>query len=269
MGNRIRLATLTRSPWKRALAGWSLSGVVLLAGGCIPALKPARSPMPVLRPDAGDGASECLVVFLPGRGGGMHDFAKAGFLEAAGERRVRGDLVAVDAHLGYYRTRSLVTRLREDVIEPAVRSGTDRVWLVGVSMGGLGSIIYARQAPDHLAGLVLLSPYLGEGDVLEEIRRSGGLRSWSPPDGVDLETDFERAIWQFLKENDASPDGIPIYLGYGADEKFASANRWLAEVLPPGHVKVGKGGHTWTTWAPIWQELVTDGFLCALRPNAP
>jgi len=248
--------------WKRPLMGVLLLTAALTASACVPALRSTPSPIPTVRHHAGGDASDCLVVLLPGRGGGMHDFRKAGFLDAATEARVPADLLAVDAHFGYYRKRSLITRLQEDVVEPARAGGTDRLWLVGVSMGGMSSLLYSRARPADVAGMVLFSPYLGEGEVIDEIRRAGGLRAWTPPDAVELETDFERALWQWLKWNDASDHGIPIYLGYAAQEEFASANELLADVLPSERLVVRDGGHTWTTWTPIWKRFVESGILC-------
>jgi pimeloyl-ACP methyl ester carboxylesterase len=192
----------------------------------------------------------------------MEDFQKEGFIEALTTAGTKADLIAVDAHFGYYKERTLVARLREDVIGPALAGGHDRIWLVGVSMGGFGSLLYADLHSEDVAGLVLFSPFLGEEEVIEEIRRVGGLRKWSPAGPVDLDTDYSRELWRWLKENVSDPDGIPIYLGYGARERLATANSILADILPSGHVRIGEGGHRWETWSPLWTRFVEAGFLC-------
>jgi hypothetical protein len=45
---------------------------------------------------------------------------------------VKADLVAVDAHLGYYYKRTIIDRLREDVLVPAKVQGYRRIVVVGI-----------------------------------------------------------------------------------------------------------------------------------------
>src|SRR5215217_7458785 len=91
-------------PWRyRFLAGSLAAGLA----GCALLPRPAPAPVPVLQLAAPlQGAGEpCLVVFLPGRGDRPEDFRRHGFARLARERGVRCEMVAVDAHLGYYRNR--------------------------------------------------------------------------------------------------------------------------------------------------------------------
>lgn len=230
--------------------------------GCPPPLRPTPAPIPSERHATTRDNGSCTVVMLHGRGGRMGDFRKAGFVEAAERAGVPAELVSVHAHIGYYAKRSLVERLKNDVVQPALDAGRERVWLVGVSMGGLGALLYARLEPRGVAGVVLLSPFLGDEELIAEIRNAGGLRAWQPPADIDVELDYQRALWAWLKENAAAPDGVPIYLGYGADERFAPANALLADGLHAERVRIRAGGHTWSTWTPIWEQFVEAGFLC-------
>jgi pimeloyl-ACP methyl ester carboxylesterase len=211
----------------------------------------------------GDGEPSCLVVMLHGRGGSMHDFRKAGFLDTVEVSGLEADVVTVGAHFGYYAKRSLLTRLKEDIIGPAQERGHDRIWLVGVSMGGFGSLLYTSQHPEDISGIVLFSPFLGEVELIEEIKGAGGLKAWDPGGDVALEQDYQRALWGWLKKNLASSDGIPLYLGFGAAEEFVTTNAVLAEAMPSKMVLVGEGGHTWTTWSPLWKEFVNSRVLCS------
>jgi pimeloyl-ACP methyl ester carboxylesterase len=214
----------------------------------------------------GVGEPSCLVVMLHGRGGKMQDFNKAGFidiLEAAGPA---AEVVTVNAHLGYYAKRTLLVRLQEDIIGPARERGIESIWLVGVSMGGFGSLLYASQHAEEISGVVLFSPFLGEEELIEEIKGAGGLEAWDPGGEVDLEVDYQRALWGWLKKNLASSDGIPLYLGFGAAEEFVTTNAVLAEAMPERSVLVGEGGHTWTTWSPLWKKFVNAGVLCDRQP---
>jgi pimeloyl-ACP methyl ester carboxylesterase len=210
-----------------------------------------------------------LLVFLPGIGDLMEDYELNGFLMAAKERRAAADLVLVDAHYGYYANRTILDRLREDVIDPAKRRGYDEIWLVGISLGGLGALLYATRNPGHITGLVLLAPFLGPSAVIEEIARAGGLKAWNPEGIADTlaDDDYQRPLWRWLKEHAAHSQASTrpvIHLAYGEHDRFAPAHRLLAEILPPGQVLSVRGGHDWTTWNRLWQALLLSpecGFL--------
>src|SRR5512133_2646996 len=55
----------------------------------------------------------CLVVLLPGRFAEPEGFAKARWADDVSMRGLHADLVAVDAHLGYYRTRTIIERVKK------------------------------------------------------------------------------------------------------------------------------------------------------------
>jgi pimeloyl-ACP methyl ester carboxylesterase len=236
--------------------------LAILCAGCTYRPRPATVPLRTLPMAQGAAEARCLVVFLPGRGDVPEDYIHHGFPERLQRAGSRCAMVGVDSHLGYFFEKSIVKRLREDVIAPAQARGFEEVWLVGISLGGLGSLLYAREHPEDVDGLVLLAPYLGEKDLIEEVARTGGIRSWAPresPDGQDLQ-DFRR-LWVFLRDLTApgSNRRLPVYLGYGKGDRFARPNGMLAEVLPPDHVFTTRGGHTWRAWSRLWDAIVTRG----------
>ena len=139
-----------------------LAGLAALAG-CA-RLRPTPVPIPTVS-YPGSGQMRTLVVLLPGRYDSPEDFGRYGFPEIAARAGVRADMVVVDAHLGYYYKRTIVDRLREDVIAPA-RKRYDRVWLAGISLGGTGSLLYVAEHPEDVDGIVLLAPFLGEDEVI-------------------------------------------------------------------------------------------------------
>jgi len=247
------------SAWKgaaqKAILG-TLAGSLAFFLACF-GLRPAPAPIPTL--EHVKGTSDRLLVLLPGRGGHAEDFQKGGFLDVARQAGLRADVVAVDAHLGYYANRTIVVRLHEDVIAPARAKGYDEVWLVGVSMGGLGALLYAQQYPEDVAGICLLAPFLGSKATLKEIQDAGGLRAWSPREPLDPE-DYQRSVWKWLKANsgDAANHPIPIYLGYGTDDAFAGANALLADALPQERVFREKGGHDWPVWKKLWTDFLSE-----------
>lgn len=234
---------------------------VLLAGSGCYRPKPATVPLRTIAIAPGEADAHCLVVFLPGRGDGPEDYVSNGFPEALRRAGSRCAMTGVDSHLGYFAEKTIVTRLQEDVIGPARARGQD-VWLVGISLGGLGSLLYTRDHPGEVEGLVLLAPYLGEDDLIQDVVRAGGLAQWSKN-----ETDFQR-LWLFLKGFQRPDAGLPaLWLGYGRSDRFAEPDGLLGAVLPAGHVFTAAGGHTWRTWRNLWDQILKAGAVPGTPPG--
>jgi pimeloyl-ACP methyl ester carboxylesterase len=232
-------------------------GLALLAG-CV-RLRPATVPLRTVS-YPGSGQPRTLVIFLTGRRDSPEDFGREHFPEIAARAGVKADMIAVDAHLAYYYNRTIVERLREDVIAPA-RRRYDRIWLVGISIGGTGALLYADQHPEDVNGLVLFAPYLGDDPLIREIAAAGGIRGWRPPEPLAPD-DFQRRVWVWLKGYESGSEGRPpLYLGWGRSDGFAKANGMAAQVLPPGHVFTAPGGHGWRAWRDLWAQFVRTGAL--------
>jgi pimeloyl-ACP methyl ester carboxylesterase len=201
--------------------------------------------------------TERLIVFLPGIGDIAEDFEARGFIAAIGEHPLHADAVAVDAHYGYYARRSVIDRLAHDVVLPARQRGYHDIWLVGISMGGMGALSYAMHHPQHLARVVLLAPYLGDARLTREIAEARNL-----PRRRAHETSAEehmRRVWDWVKRYDQDPALLPqLYLGYGTRDRFAGANALLARHLSPENVVALSGGHDWRTWTRLWNAFLAQ-----------
>jgi pimeloyl-ACP methyl ester carboxylesterase len=227
-----------------------------LAAGC-EALRPATAPIPVVIA-AGHPGSDRLLVLLPGRGSSADSYEKEGFVRDARAAGLTADIVAADAHLGYYQQRIVHVRIAEDLIGPGRARGMRRVWLGGISLGGVGSLITAYKYPADVDGLLLLAPYLGPDSLIAQIEQAGGLRAWTPPADA---TDFV-ALWGWLKGYATSPaERPPLILAYGDHDRFVRGERLLAEVLPADRVFTAPGGHDWETWAPLWRRALRHPLL--------
>ncbi len=244
---------------RRLLAGrfWAacLCLALLFSSCALPTNTPLKS---LFYPRPLDDGSRGLIVFLPGRGGSNRDFAELGFVAAINRRQLPFAMMAPDAYMGYYMGETLVPRLNHDLIEPAKISGYRPVWLVGVSMGGLGALMYLREHPEGIAGVCLLSPFLGYPGIISEISAAGSLAAWDPGP-FDPQKDWERMLWAWLKETVAAGKiRAPIYLGYGDQDSFLRAHQLLAQVLPTNHVQRVPGGHDPETMIHLW-DLFLDG----------
>lgn len=202
-----------------------------------------------------DEKGEHLMVFLPGIGDVAEDFVRRGFVDVVRRHGVASGSVVLDAHYGYYASRSLHELLRRDVMDAAGKEGYRKVWMTGISLGGFGAASFAATHPERVAGLLLLAPYLGDESLIREIRRAGGARRWNP--GRIAEDDFPRRLWAWLKHEHATGRGnMPIYLGYGKHDRFAPAHHLLEELLPPSNVCALPGGHDWRTWERLWSHFM-------------
>ena len=229
----------------------------LFLGGC-PGMRPTTVPMGsmTLQPSS----SNCSVIFLPGVLDKPKDFERHGFARVAREAGLDLHLVAADAHLAYYRERSAILRLRQDLIQPLIDQD-QKVWLVGVSLGGVGSLLYSRNHPSDIEGIVLLAPFLGDDEVIEEIRAAGGPLDWTPPEQI-AEDDVGRKVWSWIRTwHGLDQDRPDFYLGYGESDDFAPSNGMLAELLDEQHVALHPGGHNWKAWVPLWKQLAESGIF--------
>jgi pimeloyl-ACP methyl ester carboxylesterase len=234
--------------------------VVLTIAGCVTP-KPATLPV---RYDAAHCARpvETLIVFLPGAYDHADDLAAHGFVAAVRARDIAADVALVDATLPFYRDRDVVTRLDADVIGPARARGIRHFWLGGISLGGLGSLVYANEHRGVVDGLLLIAPYLGERTTTAEIVASGGLARWSPPGAIPPEDD-DRRLWRWAKALTTTHDAaLPsLYLGFGIDDRYAASHRVLAAALPPDRVFTVSGDHDWPAWQAAWPRMLDAAAL--------
>ena len=239
-----------RAP-RLALGLWLLATTACLPG-CL-GVPEAVEPIPTTTWQAPSDGGRNLLVMLPGRGDRMDVFADHGFPEIALDQGF--DVVAVDAHFGYYMRRSLLPLLRDDIIAPARARGYTNIWLLGVSMGGFGALLYSAEYPDEIDGLVLLAPYLGDRKISASVTAAGGLDAWQPESARFK--DYEVQVWAWLKANAGVPGGTPVQLGYGREDRLAAVYPPLRERLPEQQLLEIDGGHGWGTWTPLWRELAT------------
>ena len=201
-----------------------------------------------------------LLVLLPGISDSAQDYLQNGFVDELSARGIALDVRYVDARLNYYLAMTVVQRLREDIIRPALARGYKQIWLAGVSMGGFGSLLYARQYPQEVAGVLALAPYLGKERIIRKIVAGQG-------DPL-ADTRYRRTyqLWQWFGRYAQTPDlQPPLYLAYGNGDKFAEMNAYLAERLPGSHSLHIEGRHNWLTWKKLWVQLLDRGVFA--RPN--
>jgi pimeloyl-ACP methyl ester carboxylesterase len=204
-------------------------------------------------PAADADADRIALVMLPGAGDRAADLVKHGFVRALRDRRLPVDVFVADARSDYYVEGSIVHRLERDAVGLVRRPA--RVWLMGISLGGLGALSYARAHGAAIEGLILLAPFLATRGLIAEITRAGGLGNWQP--GPTAAEDPERALLEWLTDYRSDDPSLPrIYLGYGTEDRYAAASVLLAGRLPEKRVARIQGGHDWGTWLELWERLL-------------
>ncbi|MDP0501364.1 MAG: alpha/beta hydrolase [Verrucomicrobiota bacterium JB022] len=248
--------------------GWVLSLAFVPLTGCRLLLREPKVPMPHHEyPFAAHERQSTLLVFLPGRGDRPEQFADEGLLEELRAANAPVDVWAVDAHLNYYYRRTIGDRLREDVLAPARELGYERIYVVGISLGGLGALMYEVDHGRTWDGIILLAPYLGEDPRLfAQIEAAGGPEQWTPPEETSWDQ-FQFRLWGWLgsyrREADQRP---PVWLGVGADDRFRRPIDLFAESLPPERVYRAPGAHRWPVWRELWREILPETPLVEPKP---
>jgi pimeloyl-ACP methyl ester carboxylesterase len=225
--------------------------IAVLASGCV-YLKTASTPVPSEYYNY-DESNSTLVLLLPGLGESPANFVKYGTVEQISNCQPRANIIGIDSHFPYYRNAAIVARLHEDIIVPARQAGIRKIWLLGLSLGGMGSLLYWQQYPDEITAVIVMAPYLGEWDELRVYLndRDSYLES---PDKDLLE------LWDGLSNPPmAAPE---ITLAYGEADKFNQQQRWLASLLDRDNVITAPGGHRWTVWQTLWPEALRRSGLC-------
>lgn len=197
---------------------------------------------------------------MPGLGDGANIFAQQNLIDALQKCNDSLNIVALDSHLGYFSNRTIITRLNTEVIAPAKAQGIDNIWVIGVSLGGLGSLLYSVNHPDDLTGLILLSPYLGEKEDLESLLKSSDLYNWQPKQTNDFQT-----LWFSLIELSRSEKLSNIYMGTGNQDRYIAQQDQFSKLLNESNTIKIEGKHQWSTWNQLWNPLLHKTSLCRLE----
>ncbi|WP_382322870.1 alpha/beta fold hydrolase [Hydrogenophaga sp. UC242_50] len=178
---------------------------------------------------------------------------EAGFADAIERRGLALDLLAVDlSGLGLDAVDTW-DALQHQVLTPARERGA-RVWLGGISLGGMVAMAHLAARPGVADGLCLLAPYPGSRPSVNVIERAGGIDRWQPS-AQDLQ-DPELRVWQWLQN---PPAELPVFVGHGTEDRFAARIAQLAERFPAASRHTVPGGHDWSAWRPLWARFLDAG----------
>jgi pimeloyl-ACP methyl ester carboxylesterase len=192
---------------------------------------------------------------LPGMGMGTDEFAAHGFVSAVHDRRLPIDIVVARPELDLYLEAKVAGSLHDSVIAPAMARGYRRLWLLVISVGGMGALLYTAARFASVDGLVLLAPFLGTPGTLTEVSAAGGITAWSPQNSRATAVERQMLLW-LQSFPTSSPARPALYLGFGRHDRFAMGHGLLARRLPQDQVVVTEGGHDWACWTALWLRIL-------------
>jgi len=160
------------------------------------------------------------------------------------------DLLAVDLGLDAMACGEAIPAILDQIIRPARRSYR-RVWLGGISLGGLLALNLVADHPGEIDGLCLIAPYPGSRLTTNAIGRAGGLDAWQPT--AEELRDPEFRVYRWLK---APPAELPVFVGHGRDDRFAGGMQAIAERFPANARQCVAGDHDWPAWRDLWEHFL-------------
>ena len=132
-----------------------------------------------------------------------------------------------------------------------------------MSLGGLNSLLFYRERPDAVCGVVVLAPYLAGSNMMKEIKKAGGINQWIPtPEKEDLipaqEVVEQHKLWLWIKNEKNKKYLEKVYLGYGDKDVYVESIKMFENFLPAKNVVTLPGYHKLKTGIRIWtQQLKT------------
>lgn len=196
--------------------------------------------------------TDVTIALLPGTFGQPEDFVREGFPAEAEAQGVNVEIAMAEVRAAWFADGSVVQRIRDHVVLPAIARGHRRVWLAGISLGALASLSYAARHESDIEGILLISPYPATREVLREMAEAGGLGRWHPV--IPPQGDLEREAWLWLA--DRRPGAVPVHCYFASGDRFAQGQRLMAQVLPPDCVREVAGGHDWAAWRRLWSDFL-------------
>ncbi|BEV73822.1 MULTISPECIES: alpha/beta hydrolase [unclassified Paludibacterium] len=199
-----------------------------------------------------------LLVLLPPAMARPEDMIEQGMVQAVRARGLNVDIVL--AEIGYQQVmaQTVAADIEQAILTPAARQGYRQIWLAGISLGAFNALHCAAAHADKLAGLMLIAPYPGTGDVLAEIRAAGSPADWA---GLpDCSQHDERRWWHWLCRQPRTEDAMPaIWLGLSDQDRFRQGQAMLASLIADRRILHTRGKHDWPAWQALWSGWLDQG----------
>ena len=210
-----------------------------------------------------------LIIFLPGLYDTAEKFKEEAFFLSARKVGIKADMVSANVNVLHLVEEMMIKRIEMDVFDHAINNGYKNIWLVGVSLGGLNSLLFYQKHAKNLCGVVTLAPFVANEPLTNELQEAKNIKDWKPG-SVENEGAFEQKLhflWVWLQQATTKNKLNHIYLGYGKQDRYVEAIKLLQDILDKKNIVTVEGKHNWVTGRKIWQkQLSTRATTGLLKP---
>ena len=210
-----------------------------------------------------------LIIFLPGLYDTATKFKDEAFFSTARKAGVKADMVSANVNVLHLVEDMMIKRIETDVFLHARKNGYKNIWLVGVSIGGLNSLLFYRKHVKNICGVVTLAPFVANKSLTKELQNGNNIKDWKPGFG-EFSLGFEQklqVLWVWLQKQSTKENLKHIYLGYGKQDRFVEPIKLLQNILDKKNIVAVEGEHDWETGLKIWKkQLSTRSKTGLLKP---
>ena len=205
-------------------------------------------------PDPRPAGERLLLVMLPGAGIALEDFATHGLVAMAQASTPVVDVMAAKPDQLLYLDGTVAPMLHQTILAPAREAGYSRIWLLGISLGGMGALSCAAASLGEIEGLILIAPFIGTHGTIAELTRACGFAAWRAQ--ASTATLPEQRIISWLQARLAGAPGPELWLGHARQDRFATGHRLLAAALPEHSSVLVEGQHDWAAWRAAFHGIM-------------
>lgn len=207
-----------------------------------------------------EGKSDSLIILLPGIYDTAETFKDEQFFTIAREAGIKAEMVAANIHVWHLVQDKMIERIEKDIFRYIKNKGYKNVWFVGVSLGGLNSLLFYQKHIKDVCGVVVVSPYIADKKLIKELKQAGGIKNWQPkPAGnkkiIEKKLQF---LWKWFQQQDIKNNLNQVFLGYGKQDRYIEAIKLFENILDMKNVAKVEGKHDWDTAQKIWQKLLAS-----------
>ena len=215
-----------------------------------------------LRKISSSNYTENLIVMFPGINSPGSDFIDYGFTDLYKQYYKNSDIILADTRFSYIKADNIAERIHADIIKPSIKAGYKKIWFIGISLGGLNILKYVKKFNNHINGIILIAPYLGETSSIKSLFESNSYLEWSKVHAE--ETDKTIQLWRYLIDYTSSHDKakqITLALAFGKKDRFNKTHELLAKILKEKNIYKNDGGHNWKAWKQLWEEILQSNII--------
>lgn len=207
-----------------------------------------------------EGKNDSLIILLPGVYDTAETFKDEQFFTIARKAGIKADMVAANIHLWHLVQEMMIERIEKDIFRQIKNKGYKNIWFVGISLGGLNSLLFYQKYTREVCGVVVVSPYIADKGLIKELKQAGGIKNWQP-DVIENKKTIEKRLlllWVWLQQQDIKNNLNQVFLGYGKQDRYIESIKLFENILDKKNVIKVEGEHDWDTGQKIWQKQLSS-----------